>query len=260
MKSPFNYPSYKKNLDLINLAISDKEFQDEINKAREHLGLKDPKYDLPYNKKIARTFESKTDKILESKDFNDSEKKILMEKNSGKITNATSRERLNILYNQLPINYLNSLSSYLCKKYNLPEHFSEYIIPYIILGTIDAPQQNFKGGVIQGRLKDISSLEIKIFTQLTKEEIKELKKYIDWIGHRLPKHRNFRKMKDQLTFEQYAKDAVFHDYATGEDERVPLTEIAIDKFKSKKKVQKIYDAKRQLKNLRTKRLKVSSGE
>src|SRR3989338_10314851 len=258
LKSKKPHLSYKKNLDNMKLLVSFSEFQDLVKDARKFLDIPDAGLlDDQESASWHTEFVKKSDAIIESKDFQDQFRKVGKKLESGKITRAIANEQLKLLSQKIPINYLTNTVNFIVDKFYLPLNYHNSIRRYILLNKLEAPYNNFVIGPYPDvkKISGIRIVPITIYARLTKEEIKDLKEEIHLVGKNLPEFNPLKNIDQKLKFEEWLKDE--NRQRSSYDEKYVLTtaEIAEDKLGSAKKAKSLYEAKRELRDLRKKRFK-----
>ncbi|MFH1866975.1 MAG: hypothetical protein ABIJ81_02740, partial [Patescibacteria group bacterium] len=186
------FSAYQKNLDLMKLLVSYKPFEKDVLEARERLGVPPSGFGTKNSKAVQQWTNDlviKSDKVINSSGFNEQLKMIHQKLEKGEIGYRMADKQSSFMHLKVPINYFSHISLFLTKKYNVPENFSDYIRWYILYGIVNAPVNNFVCGSWPASTlpKDVRYLPIKIYSHLTLEELKDLKKEIELMGRHLPR-------------------------------------------------------------------------
>jgi len=252
--------AHKSNLDNMKLLVSDKEFQTILSEIRNRL-------EIPANgflkegselKEWYNKFIEETDSILDSKDFVRQETRIRKKFKSGEISRRIANKQVNLLYEKTPLNFLWQRVEFILAKFKLPLHYREYVKKYIIRGIISAPSHNYTRGPYPPykKLSEERYIPITIYTRMTKEEINELKGYIDQVSKGLLSHYRLLKNIDRdLEIEEWYENKERMDEVEGTTYKTDDAEIAENLLGSSKKVKNIYDIRRDLKRLRNRRFR-----
>ena len=199
----------------------------------------------------------RSDEILLSSDFKNRVHAILKKKEAGMFTVIEAEEGSRILHLEIPLNYLDHIPHFLSQKYNIPENFAECIKEYLLFGIVNAPLTNYQfsrhfEGPTPGRAR---SILIELFAQLTKEEAAELAKWIKIYGNDLPQYQPLKDIERKLTIEKWYRERQSDfDHATNQSFKTTASDIAQEVFGSKTKKGKVYEAVREMQDLRKKRL------
>lgn len=252
------FSAIKKNSDTMALLVSYPEFQKEVKEARDFLGIpKDAKWER--NEKVREWYHSlgtKSDEIMDSKPFN-VQLKMIREKVARKeIGPIMTQKQSHLLHLKLPLNYLKFTPEFLTSKFNVPENFAEHIRQYIVRGTITAPSNNFSFGPYPPwtTSREVGHLPVKIYAQLSNEELQDLKKEIEIFGDKLPKLLPLKKdINKKLTLEEWYSNRYKYDASEDKEYKISVAEIAENVIGNKKKGKQVYEAVRELKKLRRKR-------
>ncbi len=282
------FPSYKKNLDMMKLLVSHKPFQEFITEAREFLDIPDDKSN---EKRVGwgERLTERSEAILDSVDFQKSERemdaeiergrKIYYELSRDKSATAHDREkaqknlddaktRREMLNFKIPSYYFYEMPRYIAARFNVPEHFSQFIQVYIWDDTVNAPTSNFQGGAWPPgkRSKDMRYVPINVYAQLTDEDFGELKRYLSfWGQRRLSKFNPIKDIDNKLTIETWIAEkpeGAYLDFAENDERggnvRSTLTDLAKDAvheklMKGKPDGKRVAEAARLLEELRDKR-------
>ena len=163
-----------------------------------------------------------------------------------------ANKQLGLLSEKAPLQYLRNRAAFIVFKFKLPVHFSEYIERYIVRGTVDAPQHNYIGGFNFNGLKRERYLDIKVYTRLAKDEIKELQAYINWLGHGLPKYNPIKDVDLKLKIEDWYKNKNKEEADYYTRHKTGNAEIAERFLGSPKKGKRVGDFVRSIKKTRKK--------
>lgn len=254
-------PSYRANLDLMKLLTTEPAFQEIVTKIRNLLeipngGFKKSTEIKEWTDKIIK----KDDERLASKSFNDQEKSICEKLKRKEISLAVANKQLKLLYdNNLLHNKLAQTTGLIMKRFNLPFNFSNSTREYIITGKVSAPLSNFSISIGSWpkdikSLRDMPYLPIKIYTKLTNNDLKEIKKLTNSIwGRNLPKYDTIRNIDRYIEIDEWNKDKNKFDFVEFKKYKILAKEISENVLGNPKNVQKIYDNSRSLKKLREKR-------
>lgn len=250
--------SYKSNLDNMKLLVSDKEFQTMVGEIRNRLQI--PLAGFSKNisefKDWYNKFIRNTDEILGSKNFIRQEMRIRKKFKLGEISRSMANKQMNLLYEKTPLNFLWQRTEFIIRKFNLPIHYEEHIKKYIIQGIISAPFRNYVHGPYPPYKKPLEEkyIPIKIYTRLTREEIKELKTYIDQVSRGLlSRYRPLKNIDRDLKIEEWYKNKERMDEVEIATYKINNAEIAENLLGNRKKGKSVYDIQRDLKKIRRKR-------
>lgn len=252
--------SYKKNMDNMKLLASFSEFQILVSEARKFLDIpEDGLVDDQESEKWHNKFVQKSDEIIESKNFINQIKNISEKLKNGEITMGMAHEQSNLLHQKIPINYLTNTVNFIVNKFNLPLNYRNSIRRYILLNKLEAPYNNFVIGPYTDikKMSEVRFVPITIYARLTKEEIKDLKKEIELVGSQLPEFKPLKNIDKKLEIEEWLKKENRFREASDEEYYLTAEEIADELFGTIKKAKYIYEARRELKELRKKRFKQS---
>ena len=249
--------SHKRNLDLMKLLISHNEFQKDIQIIRDHLKLpamgfsdKDSPEDI---KKWHENLENDSYEIWESKKYIEQEQRIKKNFRDRHVGHSMANKQLGLLSEKAPLQYLRNRAGFTVFKFKLPVHFAEYIERYIVRGTVDAPQHNYIGGFNFNGFKREKYLDIKVYTRLAKDEIKELQAYINWLGHGLPKYHPIKDIDLKLKIEDWYENKTKADEADYYTRyKTTNSKIAKEFLGSPKKEKRVGDFVRSIKKTREK--------
>lgn len=256
--------SYQKNLDNLQLLFSYPEFQKDVLSARAFLEI--PPGGLQENaEKIREWYDrmiKKSDKMMNSSSFMEQERKINDPVKRKEIGLTMMEKQTALHYHRIPVNYLTNTSRFLTEKFHLPEHYADSIRAYIISNRVEVPTDNFMIGFSHPKsLNQMGHLEIKVYAELTDDDLKEIKHRVKhWIGKRLPRFQALAGIDKKLEVEEWLADRTRQDTTvTGETFRMTAKEIAQDVLGDKKKHKQVYEIPRQLKELRERRFGKGSG-
>ncbi len=253
--------SYRRNLDLMKLLVSDKKFQAEVIEARKILKTPTDSWlgkDEQDFKNWNRWILAKTDKILRSKKFNSAEKLVNKKLRKKGVLHSKYRKEIKALYDSLPSNYINTIGEKLASKFGVPKHFDKYIRGYIVLNKVDAPRYNFGSGMYEAWQLPSSAgyVPINIYSQLTKDEFNDLKKQIDiWTKQKFVKPKAIPKLDQYLQTEELWKNRIMDNVYGYEKYIRKAADIAEEIFEDQGKTNKVNDQVRKIHNLRKSRLK-----
>lgn len=256
----FSSDSYDRNLELMKLLTTDTSFKKIVDEARERLsiplkGLKqgdDKAMEAWHDWLIAES-----DKVLETKEYWKERNAIRKQLEQRLITVTESMKLGRKLDDRMPLNYFGTIAKSICKNFNLPNHFKEFVQGYILTGKIDSPQHNYQGGSFEAWQKpwEAGYIPINIYTQLTKDEWNELKHYVDDMAKRwnLPRHPRIRKIDKYIEVKE-TLETTQTDIISNKDYNLTSAEVADVVFGNSKKEDKVRDMVRKLENLRKQRL------
>ncbi len=262
------FGSYQKNLDVMKLLISDPDFQTDIQHARQKLeipknGLKTEQGFLEYvagtNVREGTWYEAflkKSDVVLLSPEFKQKIHTVWEKEKNGLLSNAEADEESRILHLEIPLNYLNHIPRFLSEKYKIPGNFTDCIKRYLMFGIVEAPPLNYSFSQhLEGpKFRHAPYLTINIFAQITKDEAVGLAKWIKIMGDELPQYKPLKDIERKLTIEQWYRERhTDFDHATGQPFKTTASDIAQTVLGSSKKKGKVYEAVREIRDLRKKR-------
>jgi hypothetical protein len=251
VKRFFSSDSYDRNLELMKLLTTEKNFKKIVAEAR--VRLKIPPKGLEPGDKARRDWYdwlvNESDKVFETKSYWDEKKAIRKQLDQRVIGLRESMELEKKLNDRMPLNYFGTVAKNVCKKFNLPNHFAEFVQKYILTNEIDAPQHNYAGGEYEPwQLPwEAGFLPINIYTRLTKDEWEELKHYVDdrakaW---NLPRHSRIPKIDKYVEAEQILEEKQI-DHVTGKEYELTHAEAADVLFGDVAKKDKVRDMIRKL--------------
>jgi len=255
--------SYQKNLDNLQLLFSYSEFQKYVSDAREYLEI--PQEGLQENTGKIKEWHDrmieKSDKMMNLSSFIEQEKRIKDLTKRKEIGLVMVEKQLALHYHKVPINYLTNTSQFLTDKFNLPEHYADSIRAFIISNRIEVPTDNFAIGFSNPESLDrMRHLEINVYSELTDDDLKEIKRRIkNWIGKPLSSFQALKNIDKKLEIEQWFENKIKQDIATGESYIMHAKEIAQNLLGSKRKHKRVYETVRQMRGLRKRRFGKQSG-
>lgn len=253
------FPSLKKNEDNIKLIISYPEFQEEIKQARKYLNIPENGFEDGDNnglKKWENEMTIKSEKMMDSYEFQQKIKMIWEKQRRGEISLVMARKQSHLMHDKIPINYFSNRCLFLTYKFGLPENYSDFVRGYILDGRTAVRTSNFsimpfykdKGG------RTVRHLTVEIYARLTDRDLADLKSQIDMvIKNKLPKYQALRDIDKKLNLEKWVENRVKFDEVNGANYRMTDSEIAKNIFGSMKKTKKVYDTCRSIKKLRKSR-------
>jgi len=251
--------SHATNLSNMKLLISDPLFQKEIKIIRKHLNIDPDKVSNDKEfRKWYKKFTEKNFRIYESKEFFEKEKKIKKQLKGLKIRHSTFNKRINLLYEELPLSYLSQRIEFLIEKFNIPLNYKDYLEKYITRGIISAPYRNYVIAPHSLFKKPYGKphTSINIYSQLTNQEIKDLKKDLEWANRKLPKYKPLKNIDQNLEIEDYYKNKEKKDTFTQTTYKMDNKEIALNLLGDPDRNKDIYDKVRILEKTRKKRFHV----
>jgi hypothetical protein len=249
-KNKKQHYSHKKNLDNMKLLVSHDKFQEIVKEARNYLNI--PENGLSNNKEIREWYQKKlykrSDKIIQSKKIKEKEKNITKRVKLGKISRKAGTEELNLIYNKVPINYLNSIVNLITDKFKLPLNYEKSVQEYILFNRINAPYNNYKIGPYTDvrKMTNAKYVPVTIYTQLTKKEMEDLTKTIKFFNKNLTKHRPLKDIDKKLDIEKALKKGNRHRVTMEEEYDVTAAEIAEEYLGDAKKGKRVHDIKREV--------------
>jgi len=255
--SKSSFSAQKKNLDIMELLVSDYEFQSIVNETRNYLNIPTDGLNNDSITKWTHEMDKRSDTMLESKNLLVQEEKIRSKLQSKEIGMRIASEQSKLLHHKIPWNYLNNTAKFVVDKFHLPIHFVDSIKLYITRGTITAPYNNFGSGEYPSRtlLSKVRYFPIKFYAKLTDAEFEDLKKYIKRLSTKLPKFRPLKDINKRLTIEKWYHDRTKFDIVEEKEYTLTLSEIAENLLGNKKSAKKIYDVARELRELRERRFR-----
>ena len=270
-------PSHQKNLDHIKLLFSDPDFEQTIAETRKFLEL--PKEGLNENglsdqnlsKKVQQwhsQMHKRSNELIKSERLRDQVKDIKNKVNKKEIAQLMGRKQGDLLYNKLPENYLTDIVNQLIKECHLPSNYAEYLRIYIISGIITAPALSFS--VISQYPPNFNndfpgSLMLQPHTKLTDDDLKSVKKWTNtFFPNRLPNSlKPIKNLDKKLLIEKISQNKQRSSDATQKSYKINAKEIyeqVKNELGGRVTLSQIYDARRELKNLRNKRFKNKFGK
>lgn len=260
IKKFFSSESYERNLDLMKLLVSDKDFQKMVGDARQLLKIPQEGFEDKDDESIGKWYDwlvAESDNILDSRTFNEEGRRIHKQLKDKLISYYEFQELNQKLHDRIPLNYFSSIAKLLTKKFNIPNHFKESIQRFILSNKIDAPQHNYAGGFFEAWEKpwEAGYIPINIYTRLTKDEWEELKNYVDNLAKRwLPKHPKIPKIDDYVKVEKVYSDRKRQNNDSDESYVMTWAEISETAFGDKTEGSKARDMVRKIERLRKARL------
>ncbi len=255
----FSSDSYDRNLELMKLLVSDERFQKVVSSARKRLniptegiGSSDKSMEQWYDWLV-----SETDQVLESKEFREQGDQIRQMLKSKTIGYMEAKEMGEKLDDTTPLNYYGKEPVKIAKRFNIPIHFKEAIQKYILTGIIDAPQHNYSGADWQPGERPwyAGYIPLRVYTQLTDDEWKEFRAYVDNLAKNwLPKHTRIPKIDEYVKVEEIYKRGAQIDNISGKSYKISTAEVAEEFYGTPKKDTKVRDILRKIENLRKSRL------
>lgn len=252
----------------MKLLVSDPDFQTDVQYARQKLeipknGLKPEQGLLEHDAETGPQKETwyavllkKSDVVLFSSEFKRKVNAIWEKEKDGTLPNAGAEEESRILHLEVPVNYLDHIPRFLSEKYKVPENFNESIKHYLMFGIVEAPPLNYSFSQhLEGpKLRHARYISVNVFAQLTKDEAVGLAKWIKIMGDELPQYKPLKDIERKLTIEQwYRKRHRDFDHATGQMFKTTASDIAQEVLGSSKKKREVYEAVREIRDLRKKR-------
>lgn len=208
--------AYDRNLKNFKLLIAYDEFQKDVIDIRKRLNIGTSGL-CADNPKInwIDWAEKQSDEILNSKSFLEQEARIEKQFSEGKIGMKQRYKHMKLWYSKAPLLDLNASIDSIIEKYHLPLNYKYHIKVYVVGGEISAPEKNWKANAVPSYNDSdkARSLSITVYSQLAKDELKELSEYIEWIGKNdLPKYTDFENVDLAITLEskrleKYVDDA-----------------------------------------------------
>ncbi len=255
-KAKSRFSAAKKNMDIMRLLVSHKEFQKDVENARECLriipgGFKEDSQIEKWTDELYR----RSDEIIDSPEFKRKLKTIRDNFTNGTLGHRMAQKQSRMVHFDIPVNYNTYHPQFLAETYNLPEHFAESIRRYILTGHISAPLNNFTGGEWPAWTspKEVRYIPIKIYAQLTDDELQDLKREIELMGRHLPRLKPVKNLEQKITLEQWFTERTRLDEVAGREYVMSASEISKNVLGTTKKKKKVYEAARELKKMRTKR-------
>lgn len=245
------------NKDLADLLVSTSDFRKDVESIRKHIGLP---FDGFNNDEARKKFYDELNKrdfaVLESRAFINQTAEIERKYRDHKIDERTYTLQKRFYRDKYWLWYLQNMTEYLCYKYNLPYTFKDYLEKFILSddrSNMSYPVTNYTfsvSGYEQLAYNNIHSVSVNVYSKLTHEDMGQIKKMLVLLSKKLPSHPRIKDMKKKLKYEEWNMREKQYS-----GEHIPLTDIAKTYLGSKKKVHTIHNAVRELKTLRTKRLK-----
>ncbi|MFA6325513.1 MAG: hypothetical protein WCX46_04785 [Candidatus Paceibacterota bacterium] len=252
-----------KHIDNLKLLFSNGKLIEKINQIRSVLEISTEMYcgelsDEEKNllsKKWTEDTAERSDKIQESKHYNNALKIIgeSLKNNGVDIKEAKERsEKINLM---LPFNYLSKSIEDIMAEYNIPEHYKNSLRHYIFFGSIQwAPALPFSVKMFN---KNNKTVTLEIYEELTDKDLVELKKYVNvYFGKNLPQIRPIHNVDLKLISEEKYDNRKYVDSVDFTDCVVKKEDIAENIEEETGEYidpEKIYDYSREIKKLRNKR-------
>ncbi len=128
---------------------------------------------------------------------------------------------------------------------------------YILFNKLTAPPTNFDIGCYPPgiRLTTARFIPINIYTKLTKNELKDLKKFFEIENKKLPRYQPLKYIDRNLKVEEEHKDRKKMDWEEGRTYKISVSEIAESLLDNNKKTKQVHEIIRNLKELREKRFR-----
>ena len=233
--------SCERNLDNFKLLVAYPAFQEEVRRIRTELeikvgGFSTNKEAEEWNRRVIK----KTDTVW--KHYSELVEKIKTDSKNNGIGYRMMQRQLDMLYSGLPFSGLENYVSYLIGRFNLPQHYQNALVLYLLYGTITAPVHNFKTEVpsplrSRSQRSGFSEVRATIYTRLTKDEQRELITWVERITSErtLPKYEPLANIDRDLKIKE-AYEA-YKDNRTGE--RGTIADLAEEYLGDRKKANQI---------------------
>lgn len=255
-KNVLRFSAKKKNTDLMRLLVSHDEFQKDVRKAREYLHIPPDGFSHDSQTEAwTKEYCQRTEDMSRSPEFQRKLQRIRDDYESGKLDYKMRGKQWEMIHFNLPINYLTYTCRYLTEKYRIPANFSDSMYRYILFNQISIPLNNFAIGPFPD-LKlphERRDIPVTIYSQLTDEELQDLKREIELVGKRLLKFKPLKDIDKKLSIEEWFKNRARFDEVEKVEYKMSADEISENLLGSKRKKKRVYEAVRELKDLRKKR-------
>lgn len=231
----------------IKLLLSDPRFKEAVQKVRGQLGI--PPEGFYKEEDVALWIEKQDeedDRILFSPELEERIRKI---NKDFEAQNITSQQRKDLLYEAhlaIPTNYKNHAVREIIKDFNLPENYKLSLNAYVVNNYFPLPKHfSFSYD------KEKRGIAIHIYTRLTDEDLKEIKKFVNTVyKKKLPQMLAIKDLDTRLAVEKLLQEKYEFDEATGETYKLKNKDIAERVLKGSSKKGAVYEAQRSLKRLR----------
>jgi hypothetical protein len=253
------FPGRKKNLDNLKLLASYPIFREEIKAVRQRLGIPNGGFGLENPKSVHRwqiDIAQTSEDTMRSQSFREQIRAIGKKLADHEISENMAAKQSALLHASIPLNNLGYTARFLVQKFNIPANYEESMRDYIIYGAF----LNLPGGfeidyspstIIS--IKETPYIPIKIYSELTDDDLRELKKTVKMHGKHLPKFQSLSNLDSKLTMEAWFEDRLLEDIAVGKSYKMTAGEIAENLLGDKRRGKKVYETVRQLKSLRKRR-------
>lgn len=260
------FAGLQKNKDNMRLLISYPEFQKDIAEARQRLDI--PADGFPPeggNEDVKEWMDhlyNKTDEMMDHPDFLLPLREIGRKFEQKELSRRAADKESKLLHLMLPINYFTHIPKFLCDKYHVPKNYSDYVQRYMIFGIVNAPPNNFTlGPWTDGSLLPWEStyVPINIYSRLTDEEWRDLRREVERMGKKLPSFQPLKNIETKITIEQWFNDREKTDLVEMTTYKMRAAEIAKELLGDEKDAPKVYEAVREVRELRKKRFGKREG-
>jgi hypothetical protein len=260
------FPAKRKILDNMKLLISDQEFKAEIKKIRDRINIPIGGFhkDLPDRYEKYNNWDEdmceKSDRIMNNSGFWEKLKELKEQLDRGEINEEQHDSKKAKFDDLIPLSYLTRKIRRIVKEFNLPANYYSSIHHYIIFNEISIPIIPFMEIIEPGQNKTQKSVTIQFFMKLTDADLKHLKHYINNLaGKDLPSLNPLKDIDTKIEIEESYKDK--EKFNEGEQEYYTMSAKEISKNISKKvKPEQVYEAVRELRDLRQKRFRKGLGK
>jgi hypothetical protein len=252
-------PSHKNNLDMMKLLVTSLQFQEIIKDARKFLEIQENGWgnDQESVKKWTEKMDNRFDKEFLSKKLDTQLNKIRQNIEEEKISKKMAKEHSKLLHKKLTWNFLYYTIDFIIEKFKLPLNFRDNLRDYIIFGTISAPSANFSvhiEPIPEGiKISNLPYLPIRIYSQLTNSDLKEIKEMTEFFSKKLPKYNQIKNMDEKIKLDDWNKHKEKFNEAEQKTYKMTAKEISKNILNNPEKTQKVYDSSRSLERLRRKR-------
>ena len=246
--------SRDRNLDNFKLLVAYPPFQEEVRRIRAKLDIKvggfstDKEAEI-WNKQVIK----KTDAVW--KQHNELVEKIKTNAKNNGIGFTMMQRQLEMLHSGLPFSELESYACYLIGRFDLPQHYQDALVLYLLYGTISAPSRNYKTEVpspLRSRSQNgFPEVKVTIYTRLTEEEQKELTAWIEMLTSEraLPRYEPLTNIDRDLKIKE-AHEAYKQNHI---GERGTLADLAEEYLGDRKKANQINAILRDLRKIQKSR-------
>lgn len=251
----------------MKLLVTDKKFQERVKEIRKYIELPENGIDTdtPNCNELSeawhREFYRRSDKMMDSPEFLQKERKLKKLFNDKKIDYLEYKKLIGELYSKIPINYLDEQCKNLTTEFNVPLNCEQSLYLYILYNDLIRPPTT-PFSISTGSSKDRNERAVSLifYAKITDADLKFVKNTVNDLFDKLPKINPVKDIDIKLAIEKSQQNREGFDHVSNKKYRIPAKEIAevlSEDMKKKIKVSDIYEVPRELKILRNKRFRKS---